>query len=74
MNIKLGKIADVPNAEIYPHSDPVDVTYVVIFTGIRIEFVKNSDNKNSVHEKMKQSTAVAATPPFAKGNTTIQKH
>ena len=66
-----GIMAAVPSAEMYPHSDPVEVTKVVIFTGtVRIELVKNRDSKNSVHEKIKHSTAVAAIPPLIIGSTT----
>ena len=53
MNMNPGIMAAVPSAEMYPHSDPVEVTKVVILTGtVRIELVKNKDNKNSVHEKI----------------------
>ncbi len=66
-----GTIAAVPNADIYPHSDPVEVTNVVIFTGmVLIELVRNSDSRNSVQENMKQRTAVAAMPPLIIGTTT----
>src|SRR5690242_16522556 len=72
--MKLGTMADVPSAEMKPHSDPVEVTKVEIFTGkVRIWLVKNSESRNSVQEKMKQSTAVAATPPVTSGSTTFQK-
>src|SRR4051794_6234472 len=74
MKMKLGTIADVPSAEMKPHSDPVEVTKVEIFTGkVRIVLVRKSDSRNSVHEKMKQSTAVAATPPVTSGSTTLRK-
>ena len=63
MNMKPGSIAEVPSAAMKPHSVPVDVTKVEIFTGrVLIDVVRNSERRNSVHEKMKQSTAVAATP------------
>ena len=53
--MKLGTMADVPSAEMKPHSDPVDVTKVEIFTGsVRIELVRNSESRNSVQENMKQ--------------------
>ena len=69
--MKLGTMAEVPSAAMKPHSEPVEVTKVVIFTGsVRIELVRNSDSRNSVQEKMKQSTAVAATPPRTSGSTT----
>ena len=69
--MKPGTIAAVPNADIYPHSDPVDVTNVVIFTGtVLMLFVKKSDKINSVQENMKHKTAVAAIPPFIIGKTT----
>src|SRR5690242_2613440 len=72
--MKLGTIADVPSAEMKPHSDPVEVTKVEIFTGsVRIVLVRNSESRNSVHEKMKQSTAVAATPPVTSGRITLRK-
>ena len=72
--MKEGMIADVPSAVMKPHSVPVEVTKVEIFTGtVRIDVVRNSDSRNSVHEKMKHSTAVAATPPFTIGRITFQK-
>ena len=37
------------------------------------EVVRNSDSRNSVQEKMKQSTAVAAMPPRTIGSTTRRK-
>src|SRR5260370_41377683 len=65
MKMKLGITAVVPTAAMNPHSEPVEVTKVVILTGsVRIELVRNSDRRKSVHEKMKQRTAVAATPTF----------
>src|SRR6267142_660730 len=74
MKMKLGTTADVPSAEMNPHSDPVDVTKVDILTGsVRIEFVRKRESRNSVHAKMKQSTAVAATPPVTNGSTTLRK-
>src|SRR6185312_910766 len=74
MKMKLGTMADVPRAEMNPHSEPVEVTKVVILTGsVRIEFARNSDSRNSVQEKMKQSTAEAATPPLTIGSTIFQK-
>src|SRR5712671_6456617 len=74
MKMKLGTIAEVPSAAMKPHSDPVEVTKVVIFTGsVRIELVRNSDRMNSVQEKMKQSTAVAAMPPRTIGSTARAK-
>src|SRR5882724_6014168 len=74
MKMKLGTMADVPRAEMNPHSEPVEVTKVVILTGsVRIELVRNSDSRNSVQEKMKQSTADAATPPLTIGSTIFQK-
>src|SRR3954452_1937113 len=74
MKMKLGTMADVPSAEMKPHSDPVEVTKVEIFTGsVRIVLVRKSDNRNSVHEKMKQSTAVAAAPPVTSGRITLRK-
>ena len=57
-------MAAVPSAEMKPHSEPVEVTKVVILTGtVRMMVVRNSDSRNSVQEKMKQSTAAAAMPP-----------
>src|SRR5882724_750353 len=74
MKMKLGSTADVPSAEMNPHSEPVEVTKVEIFTGkVRIELVRKSESRNSVHEKMKQSTAVAAAPPVTSGKTTLWK-
>src|SRR5579872_3984916 len=68
MKMKLGSIAEVPSAAMNPHSVPVEVTKVEIFTGnVLIELVRNSESRNSVHEKMKQSTAVAATPLLTRG-------
>lgn len=69
--MKPGTIAAVPNAEIYPHSDPVEVTKVVIFTGtVLMVLVRKSDKMNSVQEKIKHKTAVAAIPPLIIGRTT----
>ena len=63
MKMKLGIAAAVPSAEIKPHSLPVDVTKVWIFTGtVRMSVVRNSDSRNSVQAKMKHKTADAATP------------
>src|SRR3954463_9911327 len=74
MKMKLGTMADMPSADMKPHSDPVEVTKVEIFTGsVRIVLVRNSESRNSVHEKTKQSTAVAAMPPVTSGRTTFQK-
>src|SRR3954469_1382753 len=74
MKMKLGTTAEVPSAEMKPHSDPVEVTKVEIFTGrVRIWLVRKSESRNSVHEKMKQSTAVAATPPVTSGRITLRK-
>ena len=58
-----------------PHSVPVEVTKVEILTGtVRIELVSCSDSRNSVQEKMKPKTAVAASPPLTSGSTTRLKH
>jgi ADP-dependent phosphofructokinase/glucokinase len=71
MKTKAGIIAAVPSAAMLPHAVPVEVTNVedttgTVFTAVCVSV---STNKNSVQEKMKQSTAVAATPPTAIGNT-----
>src|SRR5437762_4164021 len=74
MKMNPGRIAAVPSAEMKPHSEPVDVTKVVILTGtVRMVVVRNSDSRNSVHEKMKHSTAAAATPPLTIGSTIRRK-
>ncbi len=54
---------------------PVEVTKVeettgTVFTSV---CVRVSAKRNSVHEKMKHSTAVAATPPTAIGATILRK-
>src|SRR6187200_2131293 len=73
MKMKPGRMAAVPSADMNPHSEPVDVTNVVIFTGtVRMMVVRNSDSRNSVHEKMKQSTAAAAMPPLTIGSTILR--
>ena len=58
-----------------PHSVPVEVTKVEILTGmVRMLVVSWSEIRNSVQEKMKHSTAVAARPPLTSGSTTRAKH
>ena len=53
---------------------PVEVTKVVILTGIvRMLVVSRSEIRNSVQEKMKQSTAVAARPGAASGRVILRK-
>ena len=68
--MKLGITAAVPSAAMKPHSLPVEVTKVWIFTGtVRISVVRKSDSRNSVQQKMKTSTAEAAMPPLTIGST-----
>ena len=58
----------VPNAEMKPHSLPVDVTKVEIFTGsVRMSVVRNSDSKNSVYEKMKQEMRISGIKSIPRG-------
>src|SRR4029078_8048888 len=74
MKMKPGRMAAVPSAEMKPHSDPVDVTNVVILTGtVRMIVVRKSDSRNSGQEKRRHRTAAAATPPRTIGSTTLQK-
>ena len=69
-----GIIAAVPNAAMLSHAVPVEVTKDVETTGIVFSPVCVSIRTkiNSVQLNIKQSTAVAAIPPMARGTTNLQ--
>ena len=60
-----GSIAAVPSAARGPH---MPMAKMLSRTGrVRNETDRNSDMRNSVHEKIKQSIPVAANPPRIMG-------
>ena len=65
--MKAGIIAAAPNAAMLPQAVPVEVTKLEDTTGTVFSpvWVRVRTKTNSVQEKMKQSTAVAAIPPLA---------
>ena len=68
-------MAAVPSAAMLPQAVPVEVTKVEDTTGTVFKevCVRVRTKRNSVQLKMKQSTAVAATPPMAMGSTILRK-
>ena len=70
--MKLGMMADVPSAVMKPHSDRRrgDEGRDLDRHACGSTWSGTSDSRNSVQEKMKQSTAVAAMPPRTIGSTT----